>query len=282
MRSLDRRCVVGGLGLMFGGVLAGWQGAAKAQMSTDALRLGLAPFLSPAALLAVFRPVREHLQSALGQPVQAYTARDFTALVAALRAGEYDLALVPAHLARLATQDWQWVPMAATLLETPLLVLVRRGSALRAPADLAGQRVGMLDALSLAAARATTWAQAQGLALEVVTEPSINSALVDLSRGHVAAVVAAESQLRGLPADTPADYVVLTRLAGIPGPQYIARPGLPAAALRRLQAALAAVPVDPARPTTAANSRLTPLTEALLGRVDAEAAVLRRQLSTLR
>lgn len=282
MRSLERRCVVGrlvgGLGLMLGG----WHGAARAQATTDVLRLGLAPFLSPAALLAVFRPVREHLQSALGQPVQAYTARDFAALAAALRASEYDLALVPAHLARLATQDWQWVPLAATVLETPLLVLVRRGSALRAPADLAGQRVGMLDPLSLTAARAATWAQAQGLALQVVTEPSINSALVDLSRGHVAAVVAAESQLRGLPADTPGDHVVLTRMAGIPGPQYIARPGLSAEALGRLKAALAAVPVDPARPTTAANSRLTPLTEALLGRVDAEAVVLRRQLTALR
>lgn len=282
MRSHQRRCLVGGFGLMLGSWLGGWHRKANAQAATDVLRLGLAPFLSPAALLAAFRPVREHLQSALGQPVQAYTARDFAALAAALRAGAYDLALVPAHLARLATLDWQWVPLAATLLETPVLVLVRRGSPLRTPAELAGRRVGMLDPLSLTAARATTWAQAQGLTLEIVAEPSINSALVDLSRGHVAAVMAAESQLRGLPADTPTDHVVLTRLEGIPGPQYIARPGLSAAAVGRLQAALTAFPVDPARPTTAANSPLTPLTEALLSRVDAEAAVLRRQLAALR
>ena len=161
-------------------------------------------------------------------------------------------------------------------------MLVRRGSALRAPQDLAGQRVGMLDPLSLTAARATTWAQAQGLALEVVTEPSINSALVDLSRGPEGAGVAAEEQQRGQAAAAPADHVVLTRLEGIPGPQYIARPGLSAAALGRLQAALTAFPADAARPATAANSRLTPLTEAMLGRVDAEAAVLRRQLAALR
>lgn len=281
MRS-RRIGLLGGAGLVIGAALGRWPGPAHAAPAADVLRLGLAPFLSPAALLAVFRPVREHLQSALGQPVQAYSARDFAALAAALRAGEYDLALVPAHLARLATQDWQWAPLAATLLETPVLVLVRRGSPLRAPSDLAGQRVGMLDPLSLTAARATTWAQAQGLALEVVTEPSINSALVDLSRGHVAAVLAAESQLRGLPAGTPDDHAVLTRLAGIPGPQYIARPGLSAATLGRLQAALTTFPADTARPVTAANSRLTPLTEALLGRVDAEAALLRRQLAGLR
>lgn len=242
-------------------------------------RLGLAPFLSPAALLSVFRPLREHLSAALGHPVQAYTARDFRAMVAAMHDGAYDVALVPAHLAGLAVADWGWAPLAATLHDTPVLLLVRGGGRVQAPQDLVGRRVGMLDPLSLTAARGTAWLQAQAVTAEVEQQASINSALAALARGHLDAVVAAESQLRGLPPDTPGGHDVLVRLGGIPGPALIGRPGLTSAQQAQWQAAMAGFQPDPARPTTAANSRLTPLTPTVLAAVAAETQVLRRQLA---
>lgn len=282
--TLHRRHVLqAGAALLLGAAGAvPWRAAQAAPASapsTGPLRLGLAPYLSPAALLAAFRPVREHLQVHLGQPVQAYTARDFATLAAAVRAGDYDMALVPAHLARLAVQDWQWQPMAATVQQTAVLLLVRAGSPVRAPQALAGQPVGTLDPLALTTARATAWARAQGLALDLVPQPSINSALVALERGHLAAVVAAATQLLTLPPDTPRGQVVLAEVGRIPGPQYVARPGVPKATLARWQQALASFQPDPARPPSAANSVLTPLDEDRMAPLDTEAGILRQQLA---
>lgn len=274
--SIDRRTCLRAAAT---GVASGLLMARGAVAAGPAWRLGLAPFLSAAALLAAFRPLREHLMAALGQPVQAYTARDFRAMVSAMHEGAYDVALVPAHLAALAVADWQWAPLAATLHDTPVLLLVRRGGRVQAPRDLAGRRVGMLDPLSLTAARGTAWLEAQAISAEVEQQASINSAVAALARTQLDAVVAAESQLRGLPPDTPGGHEVLVQLGSIPGPALIGRPGLTPAQQAQWQAAMAAFRPDPARPTTAANSRLTPLTPDLLAAVAAEAQVLRRQLA---
>lgn len=274
MMDRRRRRVLTGLVGLAGGLRSAGLRAAE-----PPIRLGLVPYLSPAALLAAFRPLREQLATALDRPVQAYTARDFHALVGAMRAEAYELALVPAHLARLAVSDWGWSPMAATVLSTPVVVLVRGDGPIRAPADLAGQRVGTLDLLSLTAAVGISWLTRQGLAVDVLTLPSINSALVALTRGELAAVVAARSQLAGLPAPTPTDQRMLVELADIPGPQIVARPGLPAATVERWRRALWTFQPDPSRPITAANSTLLPLTEPMMAGVDAYADYLRQQLA---
>jgi phosphonate transport system substrate-binding protein len=259
--------------------LAGILGPVGLQATESAVRLGLVPYLSPAALMAAFRPLREQLATSLGQPVQAYTARDFHGLVASMQAAEYELALVPAHLARLAVREWGWTPMAATLQSTPVFVVVREAGPIRAPADLAGKRVGTLDLLSLTAAVGLGWIARQGLAVDVQPLPSINSGLVALARDELAAVVVTASQLQGQPPTAQAGQRVLVRLGDIPGPQIIARPGATPATVARWRQALWAFQPDPARPLTAANSPLTPLTEPMMAGVDTHADYLRLQLA---
>lgn len=256
-------------------------GLARAQ--PQPLRLGLAPYLSPAALLATFRPVSEHLQKALGQPVETYTARDFRALAAAVQAVEYDIALLPAHLARLAAADWRWQPLAGTIEATPVVVLVRAGGPVRDAPDLRGKAVGALDLMSLTSAVGARWLAEQGLPeTTLAVMPSINSALFALERDDLAAVVAAATQLLSLPPGTPSGQRTLARIEQIPGPVYVARPGLDAATFARWRAALLALVPDPARPRTAANARLQALGLADLDSVEPYAAYLRRQLAASR
>lgn len=258
-----------------------WPGV-RAQ-APAALRLGLAPYLSPAALFNTFRPVREHLERALAQPVELLTARDFVALAGAVRNRDYDVALLPAHMARLAVVDWGWLPMARTVATTEVQVLVRNDGPVRSSADLRGRRIGMLDLHSLTAAVGVQWLRTQqpplADAVEIAALPSINSALHALSIDEVAAVVAAASQLLGLPPTTPTNHRPLARLPDIPGPWYVARPGVPAETLARWRDALQAFEPDAQRPATAANARLTPLTAAETERMEMHAAFLRRQLA---
>jgi phosphonate transport system substrate-binding protein len=257
-------------------------GRAASPAGPAPLQVALAPFLSPAALLATFRPLREHLEASLQRPVQLVSARDFRALAEATRRGEHAVAQMPAHLARLAMLDWGWRMLAAPEHMVTVEVVVRSGGPVQAPADLRGRRVGLLDPLSLTATVGRRWLQTQGLeaAVRVLVQPSVNSALYALDRDEIVAFVCADSQRAGLPPSTPQQgAAVLARIGGIPGPTFIARPDLPAAEVEALRAALRDFRPDPARPMTAANSRLRPLETATLARLDEHVALARAALA---
>jgi ABC-type phosphate/phosphonate transport system substrate-binding protein len=142
----------------------------------------------------------------------------------------------------------------------------------------------MLDALSLTASVGIKWLQDQGLAADVklLPLPSINSAMFALDRGEVAMVVAGTTQLLLLPASTPRNERVLATIRDIPGPIYVARPGLPADELARLRTAMAAFKPDPAQPVTAPNSVLRPVTAAELAALDPFVAIARNALTAAR
>jgi phosphonate transport system substrate-binding protein len=277
MNALTRRSLLLALALA-------WAGRPHAQPA--ALRLGLAPFLSPNALMAAFRPLREHLQQQLQQPVELYTARDFLSLFDAARRNDYDIALLPAHLAALLARDHGWIPMAYTVRSTAVLVVASTASGLQSPAQLRGQRVAMLDPLSFSATVGTAWLRSQGLNppgdVTPVASASINSALLALHRGEVAAVVVVSSQLAALPESLTRPTRVLARLENIPAPLYMGRPGLDAGLLPRLRDALTRFEPDPSRPTTAANVRPSPLTLADLQPLATYAELARQALAAAR
>lgn len=278
---LPRRTVLGAAASLAAPALLLAPGRAAAQAPAAPLSIVLSPFLSPAALLAAFRPLREHLERTLARPIEMLTAKDFRSLCEAVRAQRQDAAMLPAHIARLAVADWRHEPLAATIDSLQVLVLVRGDSPMRSAADLRGARVGMLDALALTGTVGRLWLQEQGLAetAVAVTVPSINSALISLDRGELAAVIATDSQLRDLPSSTPRSERVLATAGVMPGPMYMARGGLPATDREALRAALLAFVPDPARPITAANAKLHPIDPAALARLDGLAAIARKALA---
>ena len=258
---------------------AAWP-AVRAQ-TTPPLRLGLAPYLSPAALMAAFRNVREHLEKRLQRPVEMRTATDFRALMQASARLEYDVVLLPAHLARLAMTDWRFEPLAATLATVNVLVLVKDSGPVRSAADLKGGQAAMLDRLSLSGSVGRNWLAQQGLAADVtvVVMPSVNSSMFALDRGEAVMVVIGDTQLAALPPTTPRGERVLVTLRDIPGPIYVARPGLEAGELARIRAALLAFEPDQRRPVAAANAALRAISAAELASLDPYAAQARKALA---
>jgi phosphonate transport system substrate-binding protein len=253
-----------------------------AALAADApLRVGLAPYLSPTALLQAFRPIREHLEASLARPVEMFTAKDFAALIEATRRGDYDVVLLPAHIASLAVADWKFEPLAAVNEPVVVQIYVRATGPIRKPADLRGAKVGMLDALALTATVGRQWLQEQGLGTEVsiVALPSINSALIALDRGEVDAVVAGSSQLMALPAGTPRTERLLATVGDMPGPVYVAHSRLGPGETARMRAALVAYRPDPSRPATTTNNVLKAVTTAQLARLEPYAAQARRALA---
>lgn len=279
--ALARRLVLLTLAGASAGLLAPRR-PARAQASP--LRIALAPFLSPAALLGAYRPLREHLERSLVRPVEMVTAKDFRLLAEATQRGEHDVVQLPAHLARLAMVDWRHQMVAAPIEPVTVIVGVKANGPVRSAGDLRGRFVGMLDPLSLTATVGRRWLQMQGIAddVTVLALPSVNSALYALDRGEVAAFVAADTQLVTLPPATPRGDAVLATIGGIPAPVFVARPGLPAAELAALRAAMARFTPDPTRPPSAANSPLRPLDEARLAALDGLVAIARQALAAPR
>ncbi len=250
--------------------------------AAEPLQIALAPFLSPGALLAAYEPLRRQLQVVLAQPVETTTARDFKSLMTATRRGEHEVAQLPAHLARLAMVDWGWQMIGAPDLPVTVVVAVRGNGPVQEAAALRGGRIAMLDPLSLTATVGRRWLERQGLgtAVTAVPMPSVNSMLFALDRDEVQAFVGADTQLLSLPAATPRGERVLARVEGIPGPVFLARPGLPPARLEALRRAFLGFQPDPARPTIAANAPLKPLAAAQLAALDDYVVQARRALDS--
>lgn len=267
------------LALLGTGWVLGGTGTAAAQPAP--LRFVLAPFLSPAALLAAYRPLREHLERQLQRPVEMVTTRDFHSLVADARRGEHDVVHLPGHLARLAMLDLGYQMLVGPDEQVEVVVGVKGSGPVRSAADLRGQRVGMLDALSLTATVGRAWLQAQGLGTQVtvVAQPSVNAALYALDREEIAAFVAADTQLATVPASTPRGERILARIGDIPGPMFLARPGLPAPDLAAVRAAMTSFQPDLARPRAASNALLRPVSPARLAVLDPYVAVARQALA---
>jgi ABC-type phosphate/phosphonate transport system substrate-binding protein len=260
----------------------------RAQGADPALRFLLTPYLPPATLIRNFERMRAHFAGLLGREVITRSGRDFRHVAESVRDGEADLALLPAHLARLATLDWACEALAQTFGAVQIQLLVRPDGPVRRIADLGGRadapqsRVGVLDPLSFSAAVGLNWLGERGLRpgtdYEVVKLPSVPSALHALSRDEVHVVVLADTQLRNLPPQTPTGFKPLVQVGDMPGPMLVARRSLGEPMLVRLRAAAAAFEPDAAQQTAAYNTRLVAPPAALLKSLDGPAARAREAM----
>jgi len=197
-----------------------------ARAAARALAVGLVPYLSARAMVGVYEPLRLHLAAALSRPVTLFTAADFRALVENARAGAYPLVLLPAHLARIAVEDWGHHLVARSDLVSEVQLIARRGKAPVLPEGLRGQRIAAIDPLSLTALALLRWLGRHGLDVgpdvEVVYLRSIGSAAIAVQRGDAAALAGAIGQLRDFGIEPNADLVTIATVESIPTPAFVA------------------------------------------------------------
>ncbi len=214
------------------------------------LRLGLVPYLSARTMLALYEPLRQHLQRALARPVQLFTAASFRALADNARAGEYDLAMLPAHIARVAALDWQHPVVARLALPSAVQVLSLGSTRLELPEGLRGRRIAAVDPLSIATLILKRWLVERGLApdreVTLVFHRTLASAIIALQRGEADAVVGAPGQFRDAEAELSVTLQVVATLAAIPAPFFVAHRAIASEEVQRWRDALVAfVPPSP-------------------------------------
>jgi phosphonate transport system substrate-binding protein len=208
-------------------------GLARSSRPAEALKIGLVPYLSTRAMVGVFEPLRSHLEARLARPARLFTAADFRALADNARQGEYALALLPPHLARIAAADWGHALVARSPLTADLVLYGRRDGLPALPDRLRGQRIATLDPLSLASLALQRWLAKQGLQIgrdvEIDHMRSITSAVIAVQRGDAIAVAGSTAQMRDMaPAET-ADLVPVATLATVPTVAFVAHAAVPPA-----------------------------------------------------
>jgi phosphonate transport system substrate-binding protein len=199
--------------------------------AVEVLDIGLVPYLSARAMVGLFEPLRLHLATRLRRTVRLYTAADFRALADHARDGAYPLALLPAHLTRIAVEDWRHVLVARSDLVSEVQLIARRGAEPALPDGLRGQRIAVIDPLSLTVLALHHWLARQGLAagrdLELVHLRTVGSAAIAVRRGDAVALAGAIGQLRDFGIEPDSDLVTIAAIETIPTPAFVAHPSVP-------------------------------------------------------
>jgi hypothetical protein len=174
--------------------------------------------------------------------VRSYSAPTLRAFAHMLERGEFDIALAPAHLQRLAILDWRWQPLARPAVQPRAVLVQRRGEPLRLPDDLVGTHVAMLEPVSLVTLVGLEWLAAMGLApgrtlnVDYITDPA--SMMIAIGQPRTTAAVLADTMLADMPEAARAELQIHSVVATLPPPGYIGNPALLPVPRERVLAAL--------------------------------------------
>ncbi len=142
-------------------------GAAPRAPAAEELQFGVLPNVSARVILTNYRPFREYLAAALGQPVEVTTAPDFREFHARTMAGAYDLVVTASNLGRLAQVDAKLELIAGFDPPIPALLVMRKATPVTAIEALRGKSLAVANPQSLVVLRGKNWLKEQGLVFDV-------------------------------------------------------------------------------------------------------------------
>ncbi|MDK9723848.1 MAG: phosphate/phosphite/phosphonate ABC transporter substrate-binding protein [Sterolibacteriaceae bacterium MAG5] len=207
------------------------------------LRMGVHPYNSTLALVAMHQPLVRYLEKAIGRPVEFYTAADFDSYVASLVGGDYDLAICPPHFAVLASNRGM-APLVHYQLRLEPILLVRADGKLRTLKDLRGKRIAMADRTALIRIAVVKQLEENGLVAgrdyEIVEKPSHGASVAAAAVGEVDAGVITITILKQLPEDVQQQLRIIGTGISFPNLVTMAKRSFGTAELFRIRDALLA------------------------------------------
>lgn len=213
------------------------------------LTVGLMPYLTTRTLLANYQPIAEALEKSLKLPINLQTAPDFDTFVKRVLDGEYDIALLAPHYARLATKEYGYTPLLLHKAPIRGVLASSRSKPLNSFDDLRGQEISVVDRSALIVIAGALTLAENGLKENVdyrfVETVSHSSALHNAITGKVRAALVSYSTLVLAAPDLQRDTQVWRDIASIPGQFYIAHNRVPVARQQAIKAALLAFEKSP-------------------------------------
>lgn len=213
------------------------------------LTVGLMPYLTTRTLLANYQPIAEALEKSLKQPITLQTAPDFDTFVKRVLDGEYDIALLAPHYARLATRDYGYTPLLVHKSPIRGVLASSRSKPLTSFDDLRGEDISVVDRSALIVIAGAITLAENGLKENVdyhfVETISHSSALHNAISGKARAALVSYSTLVLAAPDLQRDTQIWRDIASIPGQFYIAHSRVPVARQLAVKAALLAFEKTP-------------------------------------
>jgi phosphonate transport system substrate-binding protein len=215
--------------------------AGAAGHAVPALKLGLFPNLTPLTLIAMYQPLRLHLEKVLHRPVELLTAPDFRAFAGRTEDGLYDAILTAPHLARLAELNASFEAVATYDEKLRALLVVASNSPTTRVADLRGGRIAEPEPLAVVAMLGRSMLADAGVDTDEVTwvtTHSHNGAALAALTGRTRAALVGSVPFGQLPEETRHNLRILASSQAIPNQVWLVNKHLPADQRRAFQDAL--------------------------------------------
>ncbi|MCA1978769.1 MAG: phosphate/phosphite/phosphonate ABC transporter substrate-binding protein [Thiobacillus sp.] len=209
--------------------------------------VGVLPYQGARALVVEHQKLAASLGQTLKRHVRVVTARNARVFGQRMLAGDYDLALAPAHLARLAQAEGGWVPLARYLPDTPAYLLAARD---RAGEPLAkGAVIATPDRAMLLTLVAEGWiarhTRLKPSDYTVLETGGHNAAVQAVQQGRADAAVSMLAATRQVRQEHLDKVRIAHELGPVPLLVFMARGDIPPATRARLQRTLLAYPAPP-------------------------------------
>lgn len=233
-----RRLLLGGaLGL-----LAANTPFAQNKPAVKPLILGLMPYLSTRSLLATYQPIASALENELKQPVQILTAPDFDTFVKRVLIGEYDIAVLAPHYARIAITEYGYKALLIHKAPIRSVLVTARNNPLESVAGLRNQSIAIVERSAVIVISGALWLADEGLKEDVdyhfIETVTHSSALHSAISGKSRAAIVSYAALHLAPPELQRETIVFRELSQIPGMYYLAHNRLSAPKQAAIKAAL--------------------------------------------
>lgn len=252
--------------------------------AADELVFGVYPYLSSSQIVEHFAPLGDHLTQALGKSVSLRSAPDFERFFERTKAEEYDIIFTAPHMGRLAEKRDGYLPLAQTGYAIVVVVLTRKDSPFKKPADLKGHTLATGAKLSMSYQMVDRELDKHGLAIgrdvRFVNTASFSNVLESLVRKEADAGATGTLLWDKAPAETHNVLHEIWRSQAVPGFLVLAHPRVGATALQRLKESLLGFGKTPAGKTYFEKTQqidFRPIDAATMKRIDPYTSVLEKQ-----
>ncbi|HEY9097973.1 MAG TPA: PhnD/SsuA/transferrin family substrate-binding protein [Thiobacillus sp.] len=181
------------------------------------------------------------LERELQRPIEMVTAPDFKRFQQDTLAGDFDLLVTAAHLARLNQVDSGFLPVATYQSANRAILIMSKNKPVKKLDELRGHELAIFDPLALIVLQAQEWLEDRGLVsgrdYQSRIFPSHSSVGFSVQQGENLMGVIAPAGLRQLQAETLEQIQVFAELPQVPGLVWIVHPRMKQEA-ERFQTAL--------------------------------------------
>jgi phosphonate transport system substrate-binding protein len=223
------------------------------------LVVGVQPYQPTRALIAHHQNLAAHLRKTLKRPVRIVTASDVNAFGQRILAGDYELAIAPAHLARLAQRDYGWHPLARHTPDTSALLLARKDKTDYTVDSLRGKVLATHGRLRLVSLVAEHWLAERDLQaerdyslLETASPASAVNALIGGQADMATVTLASMAQVRR---SDVAQVRIVQEISSLPLLFFVARADMTPDRRAQLQRALLDYPTPQGGGMVTANEQ---------------------------